>query len=622
MMNSIKAVPRRKEDNMDRVSRIDYSRIYTVDHYVKVKEFGDVHEKYVKRLRKQWITILTKHLEGDIESSSNEIDDDESGDDKPALPGKETEYLEWVTAKYALPTNSKFMRMQAGDRIGVIDIITDDWWKGRNLHTNEVNLFPVTYIERSVELGSPQATTSYQVNSSTDSRRITSGKSQADTSMGDNLGEEMSDVGPSGTRSEVPAQIDLAETVRQTSSRTDSLGHKGEPYGPEPQLLHHDPNIGEPSVVLGAIPTRSANFDDKSRETNDGKEPEIRGTLSLPQDEADNQGLDIFSNAPEPKPADQADTASEATMPFQGSVMSLPFSRWSDSTIAIDDFVTHELAEFLWLDHECQELSKAGVKRAEIGKERFQRNFRRLLKLFAKDLSDEAVEKDHHAAANLVRHAASAVAGELTFRAAQGQGESPLANTDMDDESTDYFGIQEDGQSDSEVDDFPDQEPEEDHHDVAEAKRFFLSSYALKSLRRGLREFVHPSFGTLLNTLVKKRLSVSDSLASSEIFQFVGEIKDALPETIVYSSDPVGILDRIMAGIERTTRQEWDWWPLQPPKLPSTADSVRVTWRSVCMLRLSSRRCVANPDRPLVTLVGRPFRLALSRTSILPLLNT
>lgn len=136
MMPGIRVVPKRKSEKMDPTSRIDYSRIYTVDHFVKIKEFGQVHDSYVKRLRKQWWYVFKKEIQEDLRDSDDEFDQD-----------PESMYKEWVTALYEY-NDSTMMKLKKGDRIGVMDYTTDDWWKGKNLRTEEENLFPSKYVSR------------------------------------------------------------------------------------------------------------------------------------------------------------------------------------------------------------------------------------------------------------------------------------------------------------------------------------------------------------------------------------------------------------------------------------------------------------------------------------------
>jgi hypothetical protein len=138
MMPAIRVVPRRKGEKMDNTSRIDYNRTYTVDHFVKVKEFGDVHEKYVRRLRQQWWIVVKKGMDAEDEDSDRED------------PPEEGTYKEWVTAKYDYD-DPKMMKLKRGDRVGVLDYTTEAWWKGMNLRTGEVNLFPSGYVESDIQ---------------------------------------------------------------------------------------------------------------------------------------------------------------------------------------------------------------------------------------------------------------------------------------------------------------------------------------------------------------------------------------------------------------------------------------------------------------------------------------
>lgn len=43
---------------MDSMARINYAKIYTIGHDVKVYEFGDVHDRYLAQLVAQWTWVL------------------------------------------------------------------------------------------------------------------------------------------------------------------------------------------------------------------------------------------------------------------------------------------------------------------------------------------------------------------------------------------------------------------------------------------------------------------------------------------------------------------------------------------------------------------------------------
>jgi hypothetical protein len=58
MLSPIRVIPKSKTTKLDPMSRINYSKIYTVEHNVKVYDFGDVDEDYHERLLEQWKKVL------------------------------------------------------------------------------------------------------------------------------------------------------------------------------------------------------------------------------------------------------------------------------------------------------------------------------------------------------------------------------------------------------------------------------------------------------------------------------------------------------------------------------------------------------------------------------------
>jgi hypothetical protein len=59
MLPGIRIVPKRRGSKLDRMSRVDFSRMYTVEHNVKVYDFGNVHASHLGRLTQQWILVIT-----------------------------------------------------------------------------------------------------------------------------------------------------------------------------------------------------------------------------------------------------------------------------------------------------------------------------------------------------------------------------------------------------------------------------------------------------------------------------------------------------------------------------------------------------------------------------------
>jgi hypothetical protein len=58
MMSPIRIKARSKQEKLHAMSRINFSKMYTVEHNVKVYDFGDVDSQHKERLRTQWRYVL------------------------------------------------------------------------------------------------------------------------------------------------------------------------------------------------------------------------------------------------------------------------------------------------------------------------------------------------------------------------------------------------------------------------------------------------------------------------------------------------------------------------------------------------------------------------------------
>jgi hypothetical protein len=97
MMPGIRIVPKDKRDKLDPMSRIDFARMYTVEHNVKAYDFGQVHENYQRRLLGQWIQTTigdnTRRVElsgfvPEIPDPVPDSDDEDEEDVDPRLRSK------------------------------------------------------------------------------------------------------------------------------------------------------------------------------------------------------------------------------------------------------------------------------------------------------------------------------------------------------------------------------------------------------------------------------------------------------------------------------------------------------------------------------------------------------
>jgi hypothetical protein len=141
MMSSIRVVPRNVTDRMFAASRINFGKVYTVEHNVKVYDFGSVHRKYVTTLEKQWKSVVnvTKHSEVV----------------PPRLPIHGTALHPYTG------TLEGYLTFAKDDRILVMAYPTDDWAKGRNESTGFDGLFP---SKNYVQLDNPDHATAIKDN--------------------------------------------------------------------------------------------------------------------------------------------------------------------------------------------------------------------------------------------------------------------------------------------------------------------------------------------------------------------------------------------------------------------------------------------------------------------------
>jgi hypothetical protein len=79
MLNPIRVRPRKRTDKMDPMSRLNYSKMYTVEHNVKVYDFGTVHENFLHVFKKQFAWAWQFEPESSDDDDEDDDDDDEDG---------------------------------------------------------------------------------------------------------------------------------------------------------------------------------------------------------------------------------------------------------------------------------------------------------------------------------------------------------------------------------------------------------------------------------------------------------------------------------------------------------------------------------------------------------------
>jgi len=93
MLSGIRLIPHKRTDKVDSMARIDFSRTYTVEHNVKVYDFGMVAKDYLERLSQHWIKVLMQDYPG-IENLSHIISNSDRELKKQELKKQELEKQE------------------------------------------------------------------------------------------------------------------------------------------------------------------------------------------------------------------------------------------------------------------------------------------------------------------------------------------------------------------------------------------------------------------------------------------------------------------------------------------------------------------------------------------------
>ena len=90
MLPPIRVLAKNRGDKLRRESRINFGKVYTVEHNCKVYDFGVVHQDYIDNLIACWRWVLTRNTAdtgrgansaGTFPEDDGDDDDDEDDDD-------------------------------------------------------------------------------------------------------------------------------------------------------------------------------------------------------------------------------------------------------------------------------------------------------------------------------------------------------------------------------------------------------------------------------------------------------------------------------------------------------------------------------------------------------------
>lgn len=109
MLSPIRVRPRISGETMEPMSRLNYGKLYTIEHNLKVEHFGDIHGESLQILMRQFASTWRTEPEDEVDDENDEDDDEETHDDQEEMAAQEYQSRSkqpLVQAKGGVPSSS------------------------------------------------------------------------------------------------------------------------------------------------------------------------------------------------------------------------------------------------------------------------------------------------------------------------------------------------------------------------------------------------------------------------------------------------------------------------------------------------------------------------------------
>lgn len=319
----------------------------------------------------------------------------------------------------------------------------------------------------------------------------------------------------------------------------------------------------------------------------------VAGIASDSSSNAESMGrsVDFVASKPFQRVADIVSDSSSDADSVESGVDSVASSRTSVVPDKFSLLAANELVTCLLQNAELGVIYKAALESRHVGADRFERNFRRTLNQYSRDLKKEARNRGHTSAAVLVRRRSRYIANTLRqklegprrsyrddhilhgddlsnlnslkveqyLRSMKGS----LSSSSLNESCIRDAVLEELSSSDTDTsdDDLDAKLPE-----LSQIKDFMFTSKAFLALRATVWQLVDHSLKLNLGRL------------TAEI-----EYCRTTPIDVSYEAAE-SISDRVKGVIEDFTRSSWDWWPLKPRMGHIPAGYARIRWYCVSAL--------------------------------------
>ena len=324
---------------------------------------------------------------------------------------------------------------------------------------------------------------------------------------------------------------------------------------------------------------------------------------------------------PFPSVADVASDSSSDAESVESGIDSVASSRTSVFSARFSLVAVDELVACLLQNAELRVIYKAALESRHVGPDRFERNFRRILNQYSRDLKKEAENRGQTSAAILVRRRSRYMANTLRQnlerprrdyrheQIAYGEdrgnvrglkieqylrsmkGSSSLSSSEeprIRDEPLDEVSSSDTDTSD---DNFDDKLPE-----LSQVKEFMFTSAAFSALRATIWQLVNPSLQPKLGRL------------RAEL-----ECCPATPIDVSYEAIE-SMSNRLKGVIEDFTRGSWDWWPLKPRRGDIPAGYACIRW--YCVSAITCHVARANRSSLVTRSVAKTCQFSLQSRSL------
>ena len=287
---------------------------------------------------------------------------------------------------------------------------------------------------------------------------------------------------------------------------------------------------------------------------------------------------------------------------MESGVDSVASSRTSVVSDGFSLLAADELVACLLQNAELGVVYKAALESRQVGAERFERNFRRTLIQYSRDLKKEARNRGQTSAAVLVRRRSRYIANEIRQKL-EGPRRGYRDDQILHGKDSGKFkslkiehylrSLEELSSSDTDTseEDIDDKLPE-----LSQVRDFMFTSAAFLTLRATVWKLVD-------NSLHLKLRRLAEDI----------ECCPATPIDVSYEAIE-SISNRVKGVIEEFTRVSWNWWPLKPRIRHIPAGYARIRW--YCVSAVTCHVARANRSSLATRSVAKTCQFSLPSRSL------